>query len=697
MSTDQIILKSNWRQRLFWSALTCVLLFTRVIWQPRGFNALGIVAVRDLVLTLSLWLLSLALFFTLGSRLLNLLQLRGIGCLEQIVFSFALGLGSVAYWLLALGLLKLLNVTSIMTSMIVLTTFLAPDMSELVAKIRTLPRIIKRTWQDASLIAKSILLICLAIFGLSLVNSLTPPWGYDGLMYHLVGPKMFLQEGGLFPYPDNWYVNGPFTIEMVFTLGMAFGDDVYPRLIHLSLGVLFVAATVAIANRWMNQERTWLTLALLMGIPILPIWASLAYIDLGWSAYEILAISALLIWWHGKNLHWLMLSGILIGLAMGSKYLGLMGFGLIGIFILIVIRRDGWRRLIKTVFAFALPAIAIASPWYLKNWIWFRTPVFPLFFNESGWSEIRLGLYNAFLMSFGVGKTALDFILLPYNIFVYNTNFSALMNQIDIPNPLFLLLFLYPFVRRERIASALLFLSMARFVIWALGSQQIRFLLPIYPFLAISTAYLVTNLIPARLTRKALHKFPRFLVVGILFITLYYQLIIILQMKTVGVSIGMESRSNYLSRVVRDYPAVEFMLSSIPESKRVLLFGNGQSYYCLPKCIPDPDHFRWAGEIASLSSDSELGPWFRRKGVSYLLLSREYLDFLLQHDPEGVMKYAIGRINRWSEAGCLNEVYRDEWNVLYKVVCEDDMQNANGKDGCRLSAISLNQESDYLI
>jgi len=271
------------------------------------------------------------------------------------------------------------------------------------------------------------------------------------------------------------------------------------------------------------------------------------------------------------------------------------------------------------------------------------------------------------------------------------------MNQIDIPNPFFLLIFFYPFVRRDRIVSALLFLSMARFVIWASGSQQIRFLLPIYPFLAISTAYLLTKLIPAHVKQWVLIQFPKFLAVGFLTITLYYQLIITLQMKTVGVSIGLESRSNYLSRVVRDYPAVEFMLSSIPESKRVLLFGDGQSYYCLPKCIPDPDHFRWAGEIASLSSDNELGPWFRRKGISYLQLSREYLDFLLQHDPEGVMKYALERINRWSEAGCLNEVYRDEWTVLYEVGCEDDMQNANGKDVCRLSAISLSPESDYLI
>ena len=697
MSTAQSVFKNNCRQRILWSGLACVLIFTRVIWQPRDLNALGIVAVRDLVLTLSLWLFSLALFYTLGSRLLNLFQLHGIGGLEQIVFSFALGLGSVAYLLLALGLLKLLSITSISISMIVLTTCLAPDMSEFIMKIRTLPRILRRTWQDASLIAKSILLFCLVIFGLSLVNSLTPPWGYDGLMYHLVGPKMFLQEGGLFPYPDNLYVNGPFTIEMVFTLGMAFGDDVYPRLIHLSLGVLFIAATVTIANRWMNQERSWLTLALLMGIPILPIWASLAYIDLGWSAYEVLALSALLIWWQGKNLHWLMLSGILIGLAMGSKYLGLIGFGLIGIFILIVVRRDGWRKLVTTGFVFALPAIAIASPWYLKNWIWFRTPVFPLFFNEAGWSEIRLGLYNAFLMSFGVGKTALDFILLPYNIFFHNTTFSALMNQIDIPNPFFLLIFFYPFVKRDRIVSALLLLSLARFVIWASVSQQIRFLLPIYPFLAISTAYLLTILIPARVKQWVLINFPKFLAVGFLTITLYYQLIITLQMRTVGVSIGLESRSSYLSRAVKDYPAVEFMLSSIPESERVLLFGDGQSYYCLPKCIPDPDHFRWAGEIASLSSDNGLGLWFRERGISYLQLSREYLDFLLQHDPEGVMKYALGRIHNWSEAGCLMEVYRDEWTVLYEVGCEDDMHTTNGKDICRLPAISLNQENYYLM
>jgi hypothetical protein len=168
-------------------------------------------------------------------------------------------------------------------------------------------------------------------------------------------------------------------------------------------------------------------------------------------------------------------------------------------------------------------------------------------------------------------------------------------------------------------------------------------------------------------------------------ITLFYQVAVITQIETLGVGIGTESRNSFLSRIVRDYPAMDYITESIPESERVLLLGDGQSYYCHPKCIPDPDHFRWAGEIASLSSDEKLGEWLDTKGASFILLSWEDLDFLLQHDPKGVMKFAVKRIFRLREDGCLQEVFSTEWTALYKVVCEGDVTSTRGEHFLQIS------------
>ena len=41
-------------------------------------------------------------------------------------------------------------------------------------------------------------------------------------MYHLEGPRIFIEQGGFFPHQDRWWINMPFTIEMLFTIGLAF-------------------------------------------------------------------------------------------------------------------------------------------------------------------------------------------------------------------------------------------------------------------------------------------------------------------------------------------------------------------------------------------------------------------------------------------------------------------------------------------
>jgi hypothetical protein len=424
-----------------------------------------------------------------------------------------------------------------------------------------------------------------------------------------------------------------------------------------------------IAQRWLKPKESWLAIAVLLGVPILPVWASFAYIDFGWSAFEFLALCAMLIWWQEGDLRWLILSGTLIGLAMGSKYLGLVGFGLLGIFLLFVSRREGWRSLLRRSLWYGLPAIIIACPWYLKNWLWFDNPIYPLILGGPGWNDTRLALYNAYLVSYGSGRSLLDFILLPLNIYTQHVRFGAVMNQINVPNVLFLLVFLYPLCKRNRFISTILMITAGRILFWWLGSHQTRFLLPVFPALAIATAYVITRLITVRPQRTTLHLFLPLLALGLTVITIYYQMVLTIQFKPLGVVIGTESREGFLARIVKDYPAVAYIQKNVPDTDRILLLGDGRGYYCLPQCMPDPDHFRWAGEIATLPDLTALGKWFSQMEVTHILLSWEDLDFLLQHDPMGVIEKAARRLLEWRDSGCLRNVFSDNWVELYEITC----------------------------
>ncbi len=657
--------------------LVLLILWARVHWPVRALESTGPAALRDLAFTLILWSLTLILCFSLGVVLLRLFRFERMENLERDAFTFALGFGVVSYWILLLSFLQLLNPLAIAISLITAAILVAPEATECVGRIAALPGSIRQSWGSVSTTGKVVVSVSLVIAGISFVNALTPAWDYDGLMYHLVGPKLFLEAGKIFPHVDNWYINGPFTIEMVFSLGLVFGDDIFPKLIHFSLGTLYVLTSYLLARRVLNREHAWLALALIMGIPILPILAGFAYVDLGWSAFEVLAVLAFLIGIENRGNKYLILSGTMCGLAMGSKYLGLEGVCVLGMLLLLLHWRSGWRALLESALYFGAPAIIVASPWYIKNAVWFGNPVFPFFLGGHGWEPVRLELYQSYLQSFGYGRSALDYVLLPVHIYTHPERFGAVMNQIDIPNPLFILACFVVTLKRTRAISLLLVISAFRFVLWSVGSQQTRFLTPIFPLIAVLTVYVLQAIFSERTKLGRFRFAASFLCVALMAIPLFYQAIYTGQYRPFDVVIGTESRGHYLSRIVGNYPAISYAEENLEHEKRILLLGDGQGYYCLPNCVPDPDHFRWAGEIASLGSSEELGTWFSEYALGYLVLNREYLDFLLQHDSKGVLEFALRRLIEWRDAGCLRSLFDDDWVVLYQVVCPPDYASSD--------------------
>jgi len=112
---------------------------------------------------------------------------------------------------------------------------------------------------------------------------------------------LFLAEGRLIPDLDNWYINSPFTIEMTFLPGMEFVDDILPKLLHYTFGVLFVATAFILAKKCWSLKLAWLVVAVLLSIPTIPVWSSFSYIDIGWSALEVLAFYGFLSWWKNRN------------------------------------------------------------------------------------------------------------------------------------------------------------------------------------------------------------------------------------------------------------------------------------------------------------------------------------------------------------------------------------------------------------
>ncbi|MCJ7511958.1 MAG: glycosyltransferase family 39 protein [Anaerolineales bacterium] len=661
---------------------TALLLAARWLTTPRGLDDLGIEALRDAGLSILLWLLVGVLAAGTGRRLLRLLRLQPAPSSFSWLLAEALGLGAIAYLVFALGMIGWLTAAAISTLLLGLSIVAAEPSAEAVAWLLTVPAQVLAKWKRAGVLPRLTLVLLTAIFSFAFVQTLTPPWDYDGLMYHLVGPRLFLEVARIYPVPDNWYVNGPFSIEMLFTIGMSRGDDVFPKLVHYLFGLLLVAATWLTARRWLGGIVGWLGAAILVGLPTLPVWASFAYIDLAWAAFEFLALACVVEWWRAGERRWLVLAGVFAGLAIGTKYIAAAGLGLLALAVVCLGFQAGWRRTLSSLALLLLPGVLVAAPWYAKNWLWFGNPVYPLYLGGPEWSARRLELYMGYLNGFGAGKGILSALALPWNAYAQHERFGTVMNLIDMPSLLFLLLFAYPFLRKNRIVTLLLAISITRIGIWFAGSQQLRFLLPIAPALAISSAYVVDRIAEAqREKRLPLSALLPSLTVGLLAVSLFYQLVMFRQFKPLPVSLGLETRRGFLSRMVKDFPVGRMAVEELPEGSRVLLIGDGRGYYCLPACLPDPDHYRWSAEISALPSDDSLTQWLAELGATHILFSIEDLDFLLQHDQQNVVRMAVERLTAYRDLGCLREVQRDEWVVLYEAVCGAGEPQARSEGG----------------
>jgi hypothetical protein len=664
------LLRFRLPSRLVWAGLVALVLLLRTLYPPRDLDALGPVALRDGALSIVHWLAFLLVAASAGFWLLRKLAPPDLSELEIMVFASALGLGQMAYLALGLGLSGLLY-PAVLDALTVAIAFLTEsDLRRLAGLLTSLARGLRGWLKSGSPLrpASAALMSLIALF--ALIHTLGPAWDYDGLMYHLPGPTGFLANHRILPNLDNWYVNGPFTVEMLFTYGLAHGDVAFAKLIHYALGWLYVMSAVAVARRWLGAREAWLSAVILMGIPTLPIWAAFAYVDLGWASFEFLAAGAALVFWQTGSRRWLLLAGLLAGLAMGSKYTGLAGFAALLGLVAWMGWRAGLRRLLGDVSFFATAAVVVALPWYLKNWLWFGNPVYPLYLGGPGWEAERLRVYMAYLGSFGAGRTFVDWILLPLNIYARNARFGAVMNQIDVPSLLFPLLILYPLRRGPRALGPLLAFAAGRSLLWALSSQQTRFLLPVFPALAVATAHLVSSLVPRRPGRMPWHIFLPTLAVALSGLTLFYQVVVLVKYAPHLPAGGWESSRQFLRRIVRDYPAVDFLNRSLPPSARALQLGDGRAFYCPEKCVPDPDHFRWAAEINRFSSVTEFAGWMKAEGFSHLLLSWEDVDFLLQHDPTSTMLDAVRRLREWMPTECFRAVFSDEWSTLAEVICE---------------------------
>lgn len=557
--------------------------------------------------------------------------------LERQLIGFAVGLGLLSYGVMALGLLGVLYPGAAAAWLLALALLGArqhgPMLAEARERLRAAPALSKREWGAA------VLILFFAV--VSLVGVYAPPTmglEWDSVGYHLADPKLYVQAHRLFYIPWEDHSNFAFNTEMCYTLALLFGSAPLAKMFHFASGAGTALAIYAFARRHLTARLGVGAAVLFVSLPLVFWEAGTAYIDLAVTFNTTLTLLALARGVAERSERWLLVAAVLMGLTLASKDTALGTLGLLAVGLFVWRRRwlgQGTGRSLGLTAFWALTALAVGSPWFLKSWAYTGNPVYPFLFGVfggRGWSAANATAYDAFFAAYGVGRGALDALLLPWNLAMNllpghpigerHQSFNDIQAPLASLSPVLPAALLFPVFFAGRAPAAVrapAAWALGGLVVWFVTAQAVRFLLPLLPAMCLLTAWVLQTAWASRsISGRALAA----LAAGSLAFSAF------LGGQLIGaqapVVFGLAPREQYITAGDPAYPAIRFINARLPAGSRVAFYGNPLGFYCdRPYFWAEPEHSTLIGYDA-LQTPEDLARALRRLGATHVLINPAY-------------------------------------------------------------------------
>ncbi len=592
-----------------------------------------------------------------------------LSILESNLVAFLLGLGLLSMSIMLVGMLGWLTRTGIFACLTVIG-FLASSEWMVIAQNAAVGIRMIRLPHANSVYEKLLFILGIGLFPILIANSLTPVWDYDALLYHMEIPRQFLSQGRIFFNPEVMRSAYPFLGEMLFLVGMIFRLDPLAKLISLAYAILFIFSTYSFACRFFHREVALVAAGILVSNPAFPLWATWAGIDFAWAVYELWAVYAISLWLIAEKTttgKWLVLAGVMSGLAASTKYISIPALLILAVIILwktIEGSKRPFAEAFRNLWTFGISAGLIMGTWYIKNWVWTGNPVYPLVFGGLGWDPLKDQILKGYMQTFGVGTSLVDYFLVPYNVYAHQNQFSTAFQEIV--HPLIWLAFVFPFLKKTKKYSILFVYGTLYYVWWLLGLQVIRFLLPLSAFFAILAGDVIERL--PLLIRNVL---KLGLITGLMIFNLVYQTSVLRNSGTFLYLLGRKSSDEFLRLFVDDFSVKQYIQNSLDFDKRVQFLWDGRGYYCDSRCIPDDEQSQAVKLALNSANPESLARELNATGITHLMLNRTDAGwFVRYHDPHEYHKRTLQYFEDTFLPACGKSIYRDAGTELYEITCK---------------------------
>jgi hypothetical protein len=330
----------------------------------------------------------------------------------------------------------------------------------------------------------------------------------------------------------------------------------------------------------------------------------------------------------------------------------------------LVIKRHQLLVVVGRGAAYGAIVAAIASPWFIKNQLWFGNPVYPFITGEVAHyadGSIRYftvddqrSLNDHFdriraeepemareIQSVMADQAAQRPERHPFRFWEFFTKSDlyalGTAEAYHDPNYLFFVAPLALVLSRRRWIVWLGIISAAFYVFFASTSWIARYLLPIYPALTMLAAYALTEMsdkLKAHTERAKL--LPIVAVAVAVGSTAFVCAVQVYASGAVSFVTGSLSRRDFMSAAFY-YPPLDFMNRELPQSARVLMLGSQMGYDLERPYLAEGgwDSIEWQRLLIRNRSLDEVNEDLKRQGITHILYSTGLFRFVAQNGREG--------------------------------------------------------------
>ncbi len=518
--------------------------------------------------------------------------------------------------------------------------------------------------------------LLIALFFAVLILSYVPPVSRDALTHHLAVPKLYLKHGGIYEIPDLKCSYYPMNLDLLYFIPLSFGNDIIPKFIHFTFALLTAWLIFIYLKKRLDTSCALAGVILFLSLPVIIKLSITVYVDLGLYYFSTASLIYLFKWIEKEfKIKYLIISAIWCGLALGTKYNGLIILFLLTLFVPIIYLRfvqnktKQQGRAVGYGAVFMIISLLVFSPWMIKNYIWTNNPIYPLYdslFNPEKVVSISIkasdtddsldstkntsdvvkkpkGRWGHFAVRKIVyGEKWWETALIPVRIFFQGKDdnpkyFDGRLNPI---------LFIFPFFAFIRIKKndhvlstekKILAIFSVLFLLFAFfqTDMRTRWIGPIIPPLVILSVLGLHEIIAVindrypETSRKILTGCVLSFVVFLLSLNVLYIIDLFKVVEPMSYISGRVGRDDYIERYRPEYPVIKYANENIPGNAKVqCMFLGNRSYYSDREVV---FNYNLASKaVMQENSSQKILDYLKKKKITHLLIRYDLFNKRLQ-------------------------------------------------------------------